>query len=84
VASDIPGYRFVAGRHARLVTPGDAVALARALARSVDDVTASAGASAPAALDSAFAHASTWSMARLAERYTGIYEAALSSRQPAG
>ena len=84
VASDIPGYAFVAGGHARLVAPGDAVALGRALARAVADAAGASGTSAPEALESAFAHVSTWSMARLAERYVGIYDAALSSRQRAG
>jgi phosphatidylinositol alpha-mannosyltransferase len=74
VASDIPGYAFVAGTHARLVAPGDAGALAGALATAVADADAGTGASAPDALDGAFTHASTWSMANLAQRYVGIYE----------
>jgi phosphatidylinositol alpha-mannosyltransferase len=84
VASDIPGYAFVAGGHASLVTPGDAGALAGALGRAVTDVAGSTGMSAPGALDSAYAHASTWSMARLAERYLGIYEETLALRSRAG
>jgi phosphatidylinositol alpha-mannosyltransferase len=83
VASDIPGYAFVAGGHARLVPAGDAGALADALARALADAACGTGASAPAALEGAFEHASTWSMSRLAERYVGIYETALSLRQPA-
>jgi len=47
------------------------------------DAACGTGASAPAALEGAFEHASTWSMSRLAERYVGIYETALSLRQPA-
>jgi phosphatidylinositol alpha-mannosyltransferase len=78
VASDIPGYAFVAGHHAVLVAPGDADALAAALTRAVADAAGGTGTSAPAALDDAFAHASTWSMARLADRYVAIYDAAAS------
>jgi phosphatidylinositol alpha-mannosyltransferase len=84
VASDIPGYAFVAAGHARLVAPGDAAALAAALSGAVADAECGGGASAPDALESAFAHAETWSMARLAERYVGIYERALSPLRPAG
>jgi phosphatidylinositol alpha-mannosyltransferase len=83
VASDIPGYAFVADDHARLVPPGDAVALAPVLTSALSDGAGATGSSAPDALDKAFVHASTWSMTRLTERYLGIYTAALSSRQPA-
>jgi phosphatidyl-myo-inositol alpha-mannosyltransferase len=83
VASAIPGYAYVADDHALLVTPGDAGALADALVQAVADAVSGAGGSAPAVLDRAFDHASTWSMARLAERYWGIYETALALRQPA-
>jgi phosphatidylinositol alpha-mannosyltransferase len=83
VASDIPGYAFVAAGVARLVAPGDATALADALAAALADAVAGTGASAPAALDRAFAHASTWSMARLAERYGEIYDGVLAQRPPA-
>lgn len=83
VASDIAGYRFVAGGHALLVPPADASALAGALAAALADVTGGTGPSAPVALDLAFAHASTWSMARLAQRYVGIYDATLSLRHQA-
>ena len=77
VASDIPGYAFVAGGHALLVPPGDTRALTEALWRAVVDAHGGVGVCSPAALDSAFSHASTWSMARLAERYAGIYDAQL-------
>jgi len=83
VASDIPGYAYVARGHADLVAPDDPAALARALARAVDDAGSGTGSSSPASLDRALAHARTWSMAQLAERYVGIYEAALGRRQPA-
>ncbi len=83
VASDIPGYRFVAGGNALFFGPGDAAGLTRALDRAVTDASGCTGASSPSALESAFVHASTWSMARLAERYVAIYQAVLSSRQPA-
>ena len=78
VASDIPGYAFVAGGHAVLVTPGDTVALAEALTGAVADAAGGTGTSSPAALDAAYAHASTWSMTRLAERYVAIYDAAVA------
>jgi phosphatidylinositol alpha-mannosyltransferase len=80
VASDIPGYAFVASGHAALVAPGDAVALAAALERAVADAAAGTGGAAPAGLDRALAHATTWSMDRLAERYVGIYESVLAHR----
>jgi phosphatidylinositol alpha-mannosyltransferase len=83
VASDIPGYAYVTGGHARLVAPGDAGALAASLVGAVADASTGGGLSSPAALERAFEHASTWSMARVAERYLDIYEAALSLKRPA-
>ena len=79
VASDIPGYAFVAGEHARLVSPGDAGALAAALAEVLTDAEHAVGVASPAALDRARAHAAHWSMARLAERYVARYEAAAAT-----
>jgi phosphatidyl-myo-inositol alpha-mannosyltransferase len=84
VASDIPGYAFVARGRALLFPPGDVEALTDALCGAVADASGGTGICSAAALDSAFAHASTWSMARLAERYVGIYEAQLSPRRPVG
>ena len=84
VASDIPGYAFVARGHAVLVPPGDVEALTEALGGAVADAIGGTGICSEAALDSALAHASTWSMARLAERYVGIYEAQLWPRRPVG
>jgi glycosyltransferase involved in cell wall biosynthesis len=84
VASAIPGYAFVAGGHALLVPPGDVRALADALSGAVADAAAGTGLCSEAALDSALAHASTWSMDRLAERYLGIYQGQLSLRRPVG
>jgi phosphatidylinositol alpha-mannosyltransferase len=84
VASDIPGYAFVAGGHALLVPPGDVRALTDALAGAVANASGGTGLCSEAALDSAFDHASTWSMDRLAERYVGIYNAQLSLRRPVG
>ncbi len=81
VASDIPGYAYVARGHALLVAPGDVRALARALSRAVADARAGTGVCSPDALDRAFDHASTWSMTNLAERYVGIYDAALARRR---
>jgi phosphatidylinositol alpha-mannosyltransferase len=79
VASDIPGYAFVAGGHALLAAPGDPRALADALRRAVTDAATASGTSAPAALDAAYDHAAGWSMARLAQRYLGIYRQAQAS-----
>ena len=59
--------------------PGDRGALAGALAQAVADAAGGTGVCSPAALDRAFDHASTWSMSRLAERYEGIYDAALAA-----
>ena len=74
VASDIPGYRRVAGegagQAALLVPPGDASALAAALRRVLCD---SAAAALVAAGD---ARAVEFSMDRLAERYVELYEQA--------
>jgi len=84
VASDIPGYAFVARGHALLVAPGDVSALAGALSQAMADAATGTGVCSPAALDRAYDHASTWSMTHLAERYVGIYDAALSLRRRAG
>jgi phosphatidylinositol alpha-mannosyltransferase len=84
VASDIPGYAFVAGHHAVLVAPGDVEALAGALTGAVADAVGGTGTSAPAVLDGAVAHAATWSMTRLADRYVAIYDAAVSQGRRSG
>jgi phosphatidylinositol alpha-mannosyltransferase len=82
VASDIPGYRFVTGGHGLLVPPGNVGALADAIVRAVTDAASATGLCGPAALDRAFDHASQWSMAALADRYVGIYEATMALRRP--
>ena len=71
VASDLPGYRNVAepGRHALLVAPGDARALAAALGRVLDDAVLAAELVAEGE-----ARAAELSMERLAERYVELYE----------
>ncbi len=74
VASDLPGYAAVVGGHGTLVPPGDAAALARALETVARDAATATGGCAPAALDAAFAHASQWSMATIADRYVAVYE----------
>ncbi len=78
VASDLPGYAFVACGHALLVPPGDSVALAGALSRGLSDAAAGTGLRAPEMLDAALAHAQRWSMRSLASRYVGIFEALVS------
>lgn len=72
VASDIDGYRNVAthGRDARLVPPGDADALAKALAEIL-----AGGPAVDALVEAGRARADTLSMRRLAERYTELYAA---------
>lgn len=76
VASDIPGYAAVVGRHGVLVPPGDSVALRAALQVVVRDVPTADGLSAPASLDAAAAHAALWSMDNVAARYVELYELA--------
>jgi phosphatidyl-myo-inositol alpha-mannosyltransferase len=77
VASDIPGYSFVAGGHALLVPPGDPAALREALRRGLSDAEASTGLCAPGSLDAALAHAKHWSMRSLASRYVALYSSLL-------
>jgi len=50
----------------------------------VADAAGGTGTSAPAVLDAAVAHAATWSMTRLADRYVAIYDAAVSQRRRSG
>jgi phosphatidylinositol alpha-mannosyltransferase len=75
VASDIDGYRNVAtdGVTASLVPPGDAPALAAALARAIADPWWADQLRAAGS-----AHAVGFSMDRLAHLYVGLYERALA------
>ncbi len=81
VASDIPGYREVAGGHALLAPPGDGAALARALEQALDLAVGpdggTGGEAGPAApgrwVDDAASWASQWSMERLADWYEQRY-----------
>ena len=80
VASDLPGYRKVAGdteAAAVLVPPGDARALGDALRRVLDDPELAS--SLAAAGD---ARASAFSMDRLAARYVDLYRTAVSRPSP--
>lgn len=72
VASDLPGYARVArhGEHAELVAPGDADALARALAKLLSDRSAS-----QALVAAGVERATEFSMSRLAERYLDVFAA---------
>lgn len=79
VASDIDGYRQAAGGHARLVAPGDAAAWTPALEEAVAGAALASGASSPASLAGARAHAEGWSMDRLAACYEERYQAALAA-----
>jgi phosphatidyl-myo-inositol alpha-mannosyltransferase len=76
VASDIPGYRNVAcGEAALVVPPGDAVALAAALHRVLTDAS-----TVRTLVAAGEARASEYSMDRLAERYSALYEEAVDRR----
>jgi phosphatidylinositol alpha-mannosyltransferase len=77
VASDIEGYRGAAGGHAALVPPRNVPALARALDVAVADAAAGSGGAAPAVRQAALAHARTWSMDALAQRYVELYSTAI-------
>jgi phosphatidylinositol alpha-mannosyltransferase len=75
LASDIPGYRNVA-RHdvtALMVAPDDQNALRLALRRllDADDLRGRL-------VEAASAHVLDFSLARLAERYVGVYEQAIA------
>lgn len=76
VASDLPGYRNVAPAetHAVLIEPGDAPALAAALARVLGD-----GTLARRLVDAGDERAQEFSMERLAERYVDLYRSVISS-----
>ncbi|MBI2708558.1 MAG: glycosyltransferase family 4 protein [Actinobacteria bacterium] len=78
VASDLAGYRRVArpDQDALLVPPGDAAALAGALRRVLTEPD-----TAKALAASGDQRAAEFSMHRLAERYVGLYEAALQTRR---
>ena len=76
VAADIDGYRTVArqGQEALLVPPGDPDGLREALRRVLDD-----GALHSRLVAAGKVRADEFSMARLAERFTGIYERAIAA-----
>jgi phosphatidylinositol alpha-mannosyltransferase len=77
VASDLPGYRSVADRHALFVRPGDVEDLASGLRTLLADAERGEGMSSPAAVRSGRAHAESFSMATVADRYVSIYEEAI-------
>lgn len=79
VASDLPGYGEVLGSYGVLVPPGDAEALAAALAGVVADVRGVCGQAAADALDAAALHAEQWSMDVIARKYAEVYERAVRS-----
>jgi phosphatidylinositol alpha-mannosyltransferase len=76
-ASDLPGYRSVADRHARFVRPGDVGDLASGLRTLLADAERGEGMSSPAAVRAGRAHAASFSMATVADRYVSIYEEAI-------
>ncbi|HUX03357.1 MAG TPA: glycosyltransferase family 4 protein [Acidimicrobiales bacterium] len=69
VASDIDGYREAASGHAVLATPGDPLALERALLSAIDLET-------PERIAAARAHAQRWSMRALMDEYELLYDRA--------
>jgi phosphatidylinositol alpha-mannosyltransferase len=73
IASDIPGYGFVAAGHALMLPPGDTAALVDGLRRGLWDAATGTGLCSPSALDAAAANAQRWSMQALASRYVAIY-----------
>ncbi len=80
LASDISGYREAAGGHAELVEPGDVASWAEAIVRMAGEVRSGSGRASREALDLGEAHASGWSMDRLAACYEERYERALGAR----
>ncbi len=91
VASDIPGYREAAGGEAVLVPPDDPARLADALGGVLDGRLAVGDSGAAEErtgdgrarwLDRAQAHAGTYSMDRLAERYEQVFRRVLEGRPP--
>lgn len=79
VASDIDGYRQATGGAARLVPPGDAAALAAALAEVLGSATAGEVDATDALAARGRERAQAFSMARLAEHYEDAYRAALDA-----
>ena len=77
VASELPGYANVAraDRDGLLVPPGDPEALAGALRRVLDDPALAAS-----LIASGAERAEGFSMQALAQRYVGLYEAAIARR----
>jgi len=80
VASDLTGYRHVArpGLDALLVPPGDPSALAAALSKALER-----GPEIEDMVDTGMDRARSYSMAKLAERYVGLYETAIRRDRPA-
>ncbi|HLY81475.1 MAG TPA: glycosyltransferase family 4 protein [Acidimicrobiales bacterium] len=81
VASDLPGYRNVArpGKDAVLIPPGDAVALAQAVSRVLEDSRLR-----EQLVASGECRAAGFSMDHLAERYVELYERMVSDRREMG
>jgi phosphatidylinositol alpha-mannosyltransferase len=69
VASDIDGYRDAVGEFALLVTPGDDVALERAITEALARETVQS-------IADAKEHAEHWSMSRLMDQYEVVYDTA--------
>ncbi len=76
VATDLAGYRNVArpGREARMVAPGDAPALAKAIEAALDD-----GPDTDAMVERGLERAAQFSMENLADRYIELYRRARHS-----
>ena len=78
LASDLPGYRSVAGDNAYLVPPGDVSGLRSGLEILLTDAQLGEGTSSARALQAGSAIAESFSMSRIAARYLAIYEEAVS------
>jgi phosphatidylinositol alpha-mannosyltransferase len=79
VASDIDGYRQAAGGAARLVPPGDAVALSDALGEVLGCTTGEKPETTAALVARGRERADACSMTSLAERYENLYRTALDA-----
>ncbi len=84
IASDIPGYRALAGDHAALVPPGDAAALSASLKRALAESASHSGRASAAARQAASVHAHSFSMEAVAARYRAIYERVAGPKVSAG
>lgn len=79
LASDLPGYRSVAGGHALFVRPGDVSGLRSGLEAVLTDAVHGERASSPEALEAGSSIAESFSISHIAARYLEVYEQAVST-----